>query len=347
MSFSNTLLEKNLVPDQVIRKAIRRLNRRRLSELYIGNIQERQERFTEFVSTMLMSPLAVHTEEANEQHYEVPAAFFQTVLGKHLKYSCGYWPQGTSNLDDSEEAMLALTCARAQLEDGQHILELGCGWGSLTLYMASKYPNASITAVSNSSSQRAFILKQAEERGLDNVEVITCDMNAFQTDRSFDRVVSVEMFEHMRNHRALLKSIAGWLKPGGQLFVHIFVHRSYPYLFEVRDESDWMARYFFTGGMMPSDQLLLYYQEHLKIQEHWHVPGWHYQKTSEAWLERTTQKKENILAMFASVYGSEQALKWWVYWRVFFMACAELFGHQDGEEWFVSHYRFVKPENPS
>lgn len=343
MSVSHSLLEKNLVPDRVIRRAIRRLNRQRLSELYAGNLQERQEHFSDFVAQMRQNPIAVHTQEANEQHYEVPAAFFQKVLGKHLKYSCGYWPEGTQTLDDSEEAMLALTCERAKLEDGQAILELGCGWGSLTLFMAQKFPKARITAISNSASQRAFILDQAEARGLVNIKVVTCDMNAFQTDRVFDRVVSVEMFEHMRNHEALLENISHWLKPGGQLFVHIFVHRSYPYLFEVRDDSDWMARYFFTGGMMPSDHLLLYYQSHLKLQAHWHVPGWHYQKTSEAWLDLTTHNKDDILAIFRSVYGHDQALKWWVYWRVFFMACAELFGHQHGEEWFVSHYRFVKP----
>jgi cyclopropane-fatty-acyl-phospholipid synthase len=242
--------------------------------------------------------------------------------------------------------MLELSCARAELEDGQHILELGCGWGSLTLWMARHYPRASITAVSNSASQREYILGRCRQEGLQNVEVITADANHFSTDKRFDRVVSVEMFEHMRNYAVLLRRISGWLRPGGKLFVHIFCHRNLMYPFTTEGEYDWMGRYFFTGGLMPAESTLLYFQEDLKIEHQWRVSGQHYEKTSNAWLDRLDANRATVLPVLASVYGEADAERWLQRWRMFFMAVAELFGYRDGTEWLVAHYRFVNPAQP-
>lgn len=339
------VLEKNLIPDAAVRAGIRRLLRQRLKAEGAGGLEASQARFMGFLGALKASPIAVHTAEANEQHYEVPPAFFELVLGRRLKYSSGLWPPGTASLDQAEEAMLALTCERAELRDGQRILELGCGWGSLSLWMAEHYPGAEVTAVSNSAAQRAFILAQARLRGLGNLQVHTADMNAFEPPaRGYDRVVSVEMFEHMRNYEVLLNRIASWLAPAGKLFVHIFTHRDHAYPFEVRDETDWMARHFFTGGVMPSDHTLLYFQKDLRIQSHWRVNGRHYEATANAWLRRLDAAKAPALALFREVYGAEEALKRLVQWRVFFMACAELFGSYGGEAWFVSHYLFEKPD---
>lgn len=240
--------------------------------------------------------------------------------------------------------MLALTCERARLADGERILELGCGWGSLSLWMAANYPAAHITAVSNSRTQKLHIDAAARARNLHNLEVITCDVNelAFPEAQRFDRVVSVEMFEHLRNYDTLLARVASWMAPHATLFVHIFTHAKYAYPFEVRDESDWMARYFFTGGIMPSDDLLLYFQRDVRLLEHWQVPGWHYQLTSEAWLANMDRQRAELMPVLARTYGPAQALRWWVYWRVFFMSCAELWGYAGGREWLVSHYLFEK-----
>jgi len=339
-----TVLERNLLPDRALRLGIRRLLRQRLREEGAGGLEASQGRFMRFLETLKASPVAINTADANDQHYELPPAFFRLVLGRNLKYSSCLWPEGTRTLDQAEAAMLALTAARAGLQDGQRILELGCGWGSLSLWMAERFPGSRITAVSNSATQREFILAQARERGLGNLQVLTADMNGFDPPgRDYHRVVSVEMFEHMRNYETLMGRIASWLAPGGQLFVHIFTHRDYAYPFEVRDGSDWMARNFFTGGVMPSDHTLLYFQRDLQIQSHWRVNGRHYQATAEAWRQRLDAHRSEVLELFRATYGPEQALKHLVQWRVFFLACAELFGSGGGERWFVSHYLFQRP----
>ncbi len=259
-----------------------------------------------------------------------------------MKYSGGYWPSGVNTLDASEEAMLDLSCKRAELQNGHTVLDIGCGWGSLTLYIAEKFPNCKITSVSNSRTQKEYIDSVCKDKGFNNVTVITKDMNVFTIDTKFDRLMSVEMLEHMKNYEALFERFAGFMKPDALFFIHIFTHHKFAYPFEVKDETDWMSKYFFTGGQMPSDDLFLYFQKDLVIQNHWRVNGEHYQKTSEAWLSKMDENKDKIIPIFESTYGKENATKWWVYWRVFYMACAELWGYRNGEEWFVSHYLFKK-----
>lgn len=343
----DSLLEKNILPDFILRAGIRRLLKQRLEEENRGGLEQDQAHFMQLIAELKNSPIAINTQEANEQHYEVPTQFYQYVLGKNLKYSSGYWKEGVTNFDQSETDMLELSCQHAELQDGQKILELGCGWGSLSLFMAAKYPNAQITAVSNSKTQKEFIDGQAKARGIQNLTIITCDMNEFVKGhllphKDFDRIVSVEMFEHMRNYQLLLEKISGFLNNEGKLFVHIFTHKKYAYYFDVKDESDWMSKYFFTGGIMPSDHLLFYFQDHFKSEQHWRVCGTHYAKTSEAWLQNMDYNASAIKKLFADTYGTNNVTKWWVYWRVFFMACAELWGYKNGEEWFVSHYLFKK-----
>ena len=337
------LLAKDIIPDALIRVGIRARLKDTLKLFEKLNCEERQELVMKHVRELKESPLAIATDEANEQHYELPTAFFQKCLGPHMKYSSGYWDAGVEDLETSEARMLKLSCDRAELEDGHHILELGCGWGSLTLWMGKHFPNAKIAAVSNSRTQKEYIDGQAKERGLTNIEVKTVNMINYEGEGEgvFDRVVSVEMFEHMKNYDLLLGRISNWLKPDGKLFVHIFTHREYAYHYEAKDESDWMARYFFTGGQMPSDDLLLYFQDKLSIDDHWQVSGTHYQKTSEAWLTRMDEASDELKPLIAKTYGQADAKKWWVWWRCFFMACAELWGYQGGDEWIVSHYRFV------
>lgn len=338
------LTEQGLVPDSVIRRGIRFLVKQRLKEIKSNNAELMAEAQNTFIAHMNESPIALVPEKANEQHYEVPTDFYLQSLGPYLKYSCAYWPQGVTNIADAEIAGLEETCRHAQLEDGQQILELGCGWGSLTLWMAVHYPNSHITAVSNSHSQRRHIEKSARHHNLTNLEVITCDMNDFTTDNDrFDRVVSVEMFEHMRNWAELYRRIAGWLKPGGRFFKHIFVHRTATYAFEDNGPSDWMSRYFFTGGMMPGDDLPLVFQNDLKFIQRWRWDGTHYEKTANAWLTKMDNRKDILMPLFNETYGKDNAQKWWSRWRLFYMACAELFGYENGQQWWVSHYLFEKP----
>ena len=339
MSFLLELAERGILPDPLIRMGIRMLDRLRLMTEARPDCEATLRAKQEFLARMRQGPVALVPEMANLQHYEVPPEFFQKVLGKNLKYSGCWWPAGVDSLDAAEDAMLQLYGRRAELSDGQQVLELGCGWGSLTLWMAARYPKSRITAVSNSAPQGRFIRETAATRGLANVEVVTADMNHFATEQRFDRVVSVEMFEHMRNWPLLLERIHGWLTPGGKLFIHIFTHRRFAYAFETEGADNWMGRYFFSGGMMPSDDLLLYCQDHLAIESHWRVDGRHYQKTAEAWLANMDSRREEILPVLARVYGEKEAARWFQRWRIFFMACAELWGFRKGQEWLVSHYR--------
>ena len=336
------LIEQNRVPDFLLRAGIRNLLKKRLRDENKGSTEAQQAHLMDLIAELKASPIAVNTADANEQHYEVPTQFYQYCLGSNLKYSSGYWKDGVTDINTSENDMLELSCQRAELANGQHVLELGCGWGSLSLYMAAKFPNSTFKVVSNSRTQKVYIDDQAAQRGITNLTVITADMNVFTIDEQFDRVVSVEMFEHMRNYQLLLKKVASFLKPDGKLWIHIFTHKEYAYKFEVIDETDWMSKYFFTGGIMPSDDLMFYFNDDLVVEKHWHVSGTHYAKTSEAWLTNMDRHKTQIMQLFEDTYGKSQAVKWWVYWRLFYMACAELWNFNNGDEWIVSHYLFHK-----
>jgi cyclopropane-fatty-acyl-phospholipid synthase len=339
MTSAQRWLERDQLPDWLIRWGIRRVIAGRLRQEGAGGPAGIAQRRTAFVEARRQGPLAVATREANEQHYEVPTEFFTRVLGRHVKYSSAYWDAATASLDEAEARMLALTAERAELADGQRILELGCGWGSLTLWMARQYPAAEIVAVSNSRTQRAWIEAAAARESLTNVTVVTADINGFVPPGTFDRVVSVEMFEHLRNWQELFARISDWLRPDGRLFFHIFSHRTYAYAYEVRDESDWMARHFFTGGIMPSDDLPRAFQNALLVEAHWCESGTHYARTAEAWLANMDRQRETLMPLLAGTYGAAEATRWWVRWRVFFMACAELWAWRGGDEWVVSHYR--------
>ncbi len=334
--------EQALLPDGVVRAGIRRLLRRRLAAISAGDVESAATRNEDFVEAMAAAPIALVPRKANEQHYEVSADFYANALGVHRKYSSCYFAPGVTALDDAEAAALAITCERAGIADGMRILELGCGWGSLTLYMAARYPASQITAVSNSRSQREYVLAEAVRRNLSNIDVVTADMNAFTTDERYARVVSVEMFEHMRNWHALFARVRGWLAPRGRFFMHVFVHRLTPYAFDVDDETDWMSRHFFSGGMMPSDDLALRFQQGLVLRRRWRWNGTHYARTANAWLANLDAQRDTAIAVLGETYGEAKALQWLQRWRIFFMACAETFAFNGGQEWFVSHYLFER-----
>ncbi|MBD8644662.1 class I SAM-dependent methyltransferase [Stenotrophomonas sp. CFBP 13724] len=335
------LAERGLLPDALLRYGIRRQCAQRLREEFEGGTEAQALRFSQRIAELAGSPLALHVDAANRQHYEVPAAFFEACLGKRLKYSSCYYRTGTETLDQAEEAMLELYAERAGLADGQDILELGCGWGSLTLWMAERYPHARITAVSNSHGQRAHIEAQCQARGLRNVQVLTRDVNQLDLPaNSFDRAVSIEMFEHMRNYDRLLGRIAGWLRSDGALFVHIFVHRTAMYPFETEGEDNWMGRHFFTGGLMPAADTLLHFQHDLQLQQRWLLDGTHYQRTANHWLQNQDSQRDAVMPVLRQTYGDAAAPLWFQRWRMFWMACAELFGYENGQQWLVAHYLF-------
>jgi cyclopropane-fatty-acyl-phospholipid synthase len=336
------IAERGLLPDPLVRFGIRRLCKRRLQQERDGGLHSQESRSAERLRQLARSAIAVHPEAANAQHYELPAEFFAMCLGPRMKYSGCYYRTGTESLAQAEEAMLALYCERAQLADGQRILELGCGWGSLTLWMAERYPAAQITAVSNSGGQRRYIEAQCRSRGLANVRVLTRDVNHLTLEAGqFDRCVSVEMFEHLSNYAALMRRIALWLQPQGKLFVHIFAHRTLMYPFETEGPDNWMGRHFFTGGQMPAADTLLYFQSDLRLQRRWLLEGIHYQRTANHWLERQDRHREQVLALLRATHGASATL-WFNRWRIFWMACAELFGYAQGQEWLIAHYLFER-----
>lgn len=333
-------MERGWLPDCAIRAGIRRLCRQRLNDL-AARPEGAEERYAD---DLRRGPLAVHTADANRQHYELPPAFFGLVLGRHRKYSSGFWPSAGATLDESEEAALAVTAARAELSDGQNILELGCGWGSLSLFMAEKFPRSQVLSLSNSAPQREFIEDAARARGLTNLRVLTrniADVADLEKEYPlFDRIVSVEMFEHLKNYEALFERFSRWMTPVGKLFVHVFTHRNFSYPFEAEGEDNWMGRYFFTGGQMPAHDLLPRFQKHLALEKDWRWDGTHYARTSEAWLRNLDARRREILPILEGVYGRASRDRWFQRWRIFFMACAELFAYEKGSQWGVSHYRF-------
>jgi len=330
--------ETGLVPDSVIRAGIRRLLDRKLKEIHATDVEKAAIIKNRFVQMMGESPIALVPHLANEQHYEVPAAFYSEVLGRNRKYSCCYWPTGVEDLDSAEDAALQVTAERAGIEDGMKILDLGCGWGSVSLWIAEHFPNASVTSVSNSQSQHDYIVRAAENRGIENIDVHVCDMNDFAAPGTFDRIVSVEMFEHMRNYPELFRRISTWLEPDGRFFMHIFCHRTTPYEYIDRGPSDWMSRHFFSGGIMPSADLPLRVGGDLSVERHWQWSGDHYARTLRAWLDKMDARKGAVMPILEDTYGSDHADRWRMRWRIFFMACEELFACNGGREWYVSHY---------
>lgn len=338
------ILETNLLPEWLIRLSIRGMLKETIKINLKPSLAKQQQQKMDFIEELKTLPIAIETDAANEQHYEVPQKFYQYVLGPRRKYSSGLWLKKDDTLAEAESNMLALYCIRANIHDGQSILDLGCGWGSMALYLAEHYPNSKITALSNSQSQREYIERVAQEKGWKNLTVVTANIANYDTDWTFDRIVSIEMLEHMKNYECLFEKISRWLTPSGLFFVHIFTHEYLTYHYQDTDGTDWLTRYFFTGGTMPSADLFHYFQRHLKLECQWSVDGTHYEKTANAWLKNMYQNKHLILPILRETYGKSEETRWWVRWKVFMMACAELWGYRDGKEWAVTHYLF-SPQN--
>lgn len=345
--------ERGWVPDRLIRLGMRRLMRQRLIEEGAFDHELRAQRFHALLDELRGSSIAIETDAANTQHYELPPSFFEEHLGPHLKYSCCLYPRGDETLEQAEQAMLTLYAERAQIEDGQVILDLGCGWGALTLWLAARYPRSQIVALSNSRGQREFIEARAASAGITNLRVVTGNVVQFEFRNTFpartafgagdfDRVLSIEMFEHMKNYGLLLERIARWMRPDGKLFVHLFAHRTLAYHFQARDTTDWMSKYFFTGGTMPSAALLQHFQRDLRIDRQWWIDGTHYARTAEHWLMNLDAARGRVMPALALAYGVDRAALWFQRWRMFYMAVAELFGYAQGNEWGVAHYLFER-----
>lgn len=337
------IAEKGLVPDAVVRTGIRRYLKQRIEMSKMdGNVETQQSFLDKFIEDVKTREIAEQTGAANAQHYEVPSELYLMMLGKHLKYSCCLYEKDSTTLDEAEKAMLEVVCERAELDslsDGSVVLDLGCGWGSCGLYIAEKYPKLQVKCVSNSESQQVFIKEKAKERGLKNIVAATCDINTMTYPRnSIDRVVSNEMFEHMKNYEKLLEKISSWLKDDGKLFVHIFTHKAFTYHFD----KGWMAETFFTGGTMPGRDLLLRFNKHMGVDKQWSVNGTHYSRTLEHWLDKIDDNKTEFRKLCSNIYGEKEADKWVFNWRLFHIACSELFKYDGGNEWFVSHYLFSK-----
>jgi cyclopropane-fatty-acyl-phospholipid synthase len=333
-------LASGRVPDVFLRGLVRRRLRERLQQLEAATGDDEGAALRRHAAALAEGPLAIHQEAANRQHYELPTAFFREFLGPRLKYSCCFWPPDVQELTAAEEAMLALTCRRAGLEDGMDVLDLGCGWGSLALFIAERYPHCSVTAMSNSRTQAEHIAAAGAAAGVESVTPVTADIATFDPGRHFDRILSVEMFEHVRNYRELFARLRGWLTPDGRVFVHVFSHARYAYLFNAEDPRDWMGSRFFSGGQMPAHDLFLEFDDDLVTVERWWLPGEHYARTLEDWLRRYDERAAALRPLLAGTYGAA-ATDWGVDWRLFLLSCAETFAYGDGREWGVSHYLFA------
>ena len=335
----NPLLARGLIPDWILRRGVRSQGKERLNMM---NKVDSTKEYSKFINEASTGNIAVNTDDANNQHYEVDSEFFKYCLGKNLKYSCCFWDENTLDLDAAEDNMLEIYSQRAQITDGMSILDIGCGWGSLSLFLAQKYPKSEITGVSNSSSQKIFIDSVASERNISNLNIITRDINDFRAEEKYDRILSIEMFEHTKNTKKLMNLINDWLNPNGLFFMHVFAHKENPYYFDRDQKNAWMAKYFFTGGMMPNHNLFKDLKSNLEYQKSWILSGEHYERTSNAWLDKMDQNKSKILSLFERSNGSSVAKRKFHFWRLFYIACAEIFGYDNGNEWVVSHHLFKK-----
>ena len=335
----NPLLARGLIPDWILRRGVRSQGKERLNMM---NKVDSTKEYSKFIKEASTGNIAVNTDDANNQHYEVDSEFFKYCLGKNLKYSCCFWDENTLDLDAAEDNMLEIYSERAQITDGMNILDIGCGWGSLSLFLAQKYPKSEITGVSNSSSQKIFIDSVASERNISNLNIITRDINDFRTEEKYDRILSIEMFEHTKNTKKLMNLINDWLNPNGLFFMHVFAHKENPYYFDRDQKNAWMAKYFFTGGMMPNHNLFKDLKSNLEYQKSWILSGEHYERTSNAWLDKMDQNKSKILSLFERSNSSSVAKRKFHFWRLFYIACAEIFGYDNGNEWVVSHHLFKK-----
>ncbi|XP_019625206.1 PREDICTED: (S)-coclaurine N-methyltransferase-like [Branchiostoma belcheri] len=337
--------EQKLPSDEEVRGGVQGSLKYWVGKLECGGDVEKQWFYKQkFIKKLRESDIALETDKANEQHYEVPTEYFTTVLGKWRKYSCCYWPEGVNDLEQAEEAMMKMYAEKAKLEDGHAVMDLGCGWGAMTLWVLQNYPQCTVVCVSNSQTQREYIEGEARKRGFGNrLEAVTADANVFSTDKTFDRIFSIEMFEHMRNYERLFQKVSSWLKPDGLLFTQILCHREFPYAFDTRQDADteWMAKHFFTGGTMPSADLFLYFQEEVCLVDHWRLNGKHYTKTLDTWLEKLDANIDQVREIMTKTYG-EGAAKQIFNWRMFFMFCSEVFQYKEGNEWMVSFHLFRK-----